>query len=610
MENNENNLENEKDFSAEENIQEPSNKNPVLEDQPQEKKKKGFTKKEKMILSIFVVLIGVLSCIYLGLLKEEKSKTTKYDNTEVAEENVGEEVEEEESEETEVGNDSNDYVQLEKEEEQGDGDTSYKRTYNNPLTSLDIRFLQLENNGKDKVYSPLSIKVALKMLSDATNGKTKSQIDNILGDYNVNKYPNDKRMSFANSMFIKNSFKNSVKKNYIDLLKNRYDAEVIFDEFSSPKNINKWISDKTFNIIDKMFKDDKDISEKDFFLINALAIDLNWVNQIHCTSGNSSVPCVNNGMYTVDYKHEKLDDKATSSYHVAEYSYNSDADFTKIKFDGKMKVPTSEVLADYNRYDIIKDLGEKKIKDIVRVEYKKYLESNAGKSDVKNGYAETDVEKYLDQFVKEIKENYGKAEYSTDFYVYEDGNVKTFAKNLKKYNNIQLQYVGIMPKTKTLNNYVRDLSINDVNNIIKNMKNMNIKNFKEGYATVIRGNIPFFKIEYELKILEDLQKLGVKDVFEMGKADLSKLTSIKEEFIDEVNHKADIEFSNYGIRAAAATSASGAGATSGGFDYQFKIPVQKIDVTFNKPYMYIIRDKESGEVWFAGTVYNPKTSIN
>ena len=35
------------------------------------------------------------------------------------------------------------------------------------------------------------------------------------------------------------------------------------------------------------------------------------------------------------------------------------------------------------------------------------------------------------------------------------------------------------------------------------------------------------------------------------------------------------------------------------------MPVEEIDLTFDKPYMFIIRDKDTGEVWFAGTVYNP-----
>ena len=42
-----------------------------------------------------------------------------------------------------------------------------------------------------------------------------------------------------------------------------------------------------------------------------------------------------------------------------------------------------------------------------------------------------------------------------------------------------------------------------------------------------------------------------------------------------------------------------------GYDYQFKVPVENIDLTFDKPYMFIIRDKDTNEVWFAGTVYEP-----
>ena len=28
-------------------------------------------------------------------------------------------------------------------------------------------------------------------------------------------------------------------------------------------------------------------------------------------------------------------------------------------------------------------------------------------------------------------------------------------------------------------------------------------------------------------------------------------------------------------------------------------------MTFDRPYMFLIRDKENGEVWFVGTVYEP-----
>ena len=41
------------------------------------------------------------------------------------------------------------------------------------------------------------------------------------------------------------------------------------------------------------------------------------------------------------------------------------------------------------------------------------------------------------------------------------------------------------------------------------------------------------------------------------------------------------------------------------FEYLWDVPVEKVDLTFDKPFMYLIRDKETGEIWFVGTVYEP-----
>ena len=193
-------------------------------------------------------------------------------------------------------------------------------------------------------------------------------------------------------------------------------------------------------------------------------------------------------------------------------------------------------------------------------------------------------------------------------YVYEDDSIRSFGKDLKEYNGMQLQYVGIMPKSGNLTEYIQNLDAEKLNKVIGDLKSMKVENFKEGVATRIRGNIPFFKFEYELKLLDDLQKLGIEDIFDIEDSDLSNMTSQKE-VIDKAVHKANIEFSNDGIKAAAATALAGLGAAGGGFDYQFKIPVEEIDVTFDKPYLYLIRDKATGEVWFAGTVYEPKTTV-
>ena len=108
---------------------------------------------------------------------------------------------------------------------------------------------------------------------------------------------------------------------------------------------------------------------------------------------------------------------------------------------------------------------------------------------------------------------------------------------------------------------------------------------------------------------KNLQQLGVTNVFDQAKADLSNMVDLENcddnAFIMDALHKANIDFSNNGIKAAAITAViGGMGATGGGFDYEWDVPIEEIDLTFDKPFLYIIRDKATGEVWFTGAVYN------
>ena len=488
----------------------------------------------------------------------------------------------------------------------------YKSEYrisSNGLENFDLYFLKLENEEKNKVYSPLSIKYALEMLSEGAGGDFKKQIDAVIGDYKAKSYPNSEHMSFANAMFIRNSFKENIVEDYTNNLSSKYGAEILYDEFSSAQPMNNWVKQKTFNLIDNFFKDD-DVAQEDFILTNALAIDMNWNNQIHCTCGHK-IPCVNDGYYSISYAHEKLDDDSEAAYSNAEYPFDSDEAFfgdqyrnRKNEFNGKEYTKGATVLADFNKYDIIKELGEDKIREIIRPEYEAWLKTEDGKSAMREEFP-TNADEYVNKFIKELKENYGKSANSTDFFLYEDDNVKEFAKDLQEYDGVTLQYVGIMPKNEKLTDFVKESDKDSLNKLIDSLKEVKIDNFEEGYATRIRGFIPFFKFEYELQLMEDLKKLGISDVFDNNKANLSgMLKSSNGEVISDAAHKATIEFSNDGIKAAAVTQLGGFGSTRGPyFEHLFKVPVKDIDISFNKPYMYIIRDKATGEVWFTGTVY-------
>ena len=471
------------------------------------------------------------------------------------------------------------------------------RMSSNSLEKFDLSFLKLENKEANKIYSPLSIKYTLAMLSEGSNGMSKAQIDAVIGEYQSKKYNNNEHMSFANVMFLRNTLKDTLKEDYKSALKTKYDADVILNEFTSAAPMNNLINSKTLGLINNLLDDDA-VKQEDFELINALAIDMNWNNQIQCATG-SSVPCQS---YDVYYRHEKY--KTDRMYSSSVATITSEDGFYPLTFNGKENVKSATIKASFNRYDIVKTLGEEKITEEVGKAYREWLETEDGKNNLKYGYADEDVNKFLAEYIEELNSNYGKSAASTDFMLYKDDNVKVFAKNLQEYEGTTLQYVAIMPTSQSLTNYVENVTPEDLNNIISNLKDMNKENFTDGVVTLIRGRIPMFKYDYTLDLMKDLKNLGITDVFDSSKADLSgMLEKSSGEYISSAKHKATIEFSNDGIKAAAVTGMGGTGSTGAGFDYFFKIPVEEIDLTFDKPFMYIIRDKDTGEVWFTGTVY-------
>lgn len=463
----------------------------------------------------------------------------------------------------------------------------------NHLQDFDVSFLKLENGEKNIIYSPLSIKYALQMLAEGTNGDSKEQLTAILGEYQPKKYANNANMSFANAMYINQLYKTQVKDEYTKTLVDKYYAEVIYDSFEKADNMNKWISDKTFGLIDNMVSDDQVIG-RSFYLINALAIDMEWNKKIQADKIDDT--------YGVSYAHEKYGHyiSPVQTYNEPEIEFNN----------GKMKVKALEIGASINKYDIVKELGEENIRTTITNEYNDFVKKDECKGSV---YEETET--FVSKFIKELDSNYGKLDTSTDFEFYVDEEVKVFAKDLKTYEGTTLQYVGIMPTKETITEFVKNTSAGEYNKLIKSLKTVELDNFKEGVVTKITGHIPTFSFDYQLDLEADLKKLNVTDIFDADKADLTGILPEKGNFISDTLHKATIEFSNEGIKAAAVTMIGGMGSATCGFEHLYEVPVEVIDLTFDKPYVFFIRDKKTNEIWFTGTVYEPnksekKTSMN
>lgn len=118
--------------------------------------------------------------------------------------------------------------------------------------------------------------------------------------------------------------------------------------------------------------------------------------------------------------------------------------------------------------------------------------------------------------------------------------------------------------------------------ILINLKEPTTDNFVDGKIYDINLAVPYFNYEYNLNLKDDLEQMVIKDVFDSSKADLSKLSSTKNNYIEKIAHKTNISFSNEGIKAAAATFEGRAGGTSCDFDYSYDVPVETINIEKSK----------------------------
>ena len=343
----------------------------------------------------------------------------------------------------------------------------------NSLEAFDLFFAKEENNKSNMIYSPLSIKYALEMLEAGANGDSKDQILSVIGSYTARKYDNSANMAFANALFINSSAKDSIKEEYVNNLKTTFGAEVIYDDFNATDAINTWINNHTLNLIPNAV-DTIDPTTM-YVLVNALGIDMEWVNVIQPKTES----------WHVDYVHEKF------NHYVG--ALNSSG-YRQLDFDGDQKVKTTWIGAAFNNYDIISDLGEDKIKETLGNAYQEWIDEGGYEQ---CGKTWPEKEEYLNQnfatYLEELGTGYGQESASTDFMLYVDDDTKVFAKDLKEYNGVTLQYVGIMPANVSLDSYIESVTAEDLSKLISSLKAVKRENFKDGVITKIEGFIPLFR---------------------------------------------------------------------------------------------------------------------
>jgi len=107
--------------------------------------------------------------------------------------------------------------------------------------------------------------------------------------------------------------------------------------------------------------------------------------------------------------------------------------------------------------------------------------------------------------------------------------------------------------------------------------------------------MPKFEFESEFSLADTLSAMGMPVAFS-AVADFSGMTGTRELTITDVLHKAFVSVDEAGTEAAAATAVV-VGVTS--------IPEEPVQVTIDRPFVFTIRDIETGAILFIGRVMNP-----
>jgi serpin B len=153
------------------------------------------------------------------------------------------------------------------------------------------------------------------------------------------------------------------------------------------------------------------------------------------------------------------------------------------------------------------------------------------------------------------------------------------------YDGNELSMVILLPKLEEFETFQNGVDSQTLRNAIDGMQ-----------WTRVALAMPKFEIETSFGLNDALSAMGMVQAFEPGAADLSGMDGSRNLYITDVVHKAFVDVDESGTEAAAATAVV-VGMTC--------VPAEPIEVTLDRPFMFLIRDMETGTILFVGRVMNP-----
>jgi serine protease inhibitor len=153
------------------------------------------------------------------------------------------------------------------------------------------------------------------------------------------------------------------------------------------------------------------------------------------------------------------------------------------------------------------------------------------------------------------------------------------------YDGGELSMVILLPEAGSFEAFEEGLGAQQVADIVGDLQPIEVA-----------LTMPKFEFESEFKLKDTLSAMGMPIAFSPDEADFSGMTGSRDLYISKVLHKAFVSVGEAGTEAAAATAViMDRGA----------MPDQPVEITIDRPFIFLIRDIETGAILFVGRVLNP-----
>lgn len=287
----------------------------------------------------------------------------------------------------------------------------------NKNNNFDYKFLKQIEGNDNTLVSPLSMAYLLSMIQSGAKGSTLNELNIALDNYDLQPMENiDSKISMANSMWINNRYKNDINNTFATALKINYHSEVLYDEFINADNINKWVSEKTYNMINELFPSDSvNSADTIMALVNAIGINFKWDEEFDCNKtlmGNF----LDKNVYMMNSNEKYLESDYYTGF-IKDY----------------------EKLSDNSQYEFIGLLPKKDIQDVI---------NNLSNDVIKNSITESEAHIQIPRFKYEYNVNNLKSILESlgikDMFNKEKANFGGIAEDIYVSSIVQKTYIDFM----------------------------------------------------------------------------------------------------------------------------------------------------------------------